>query len=185
MYGGNAEDRTQTRSATNCCTSHYTTHPICMATEWGVDPHPTHAGPIVFKTSLRAAAVTLPYFGQGGGIRTHSAKGNGFTARPDSPTSAPPDMYGIPSKIRTLTKRVGAAYATVTPRVYMARGERFELSRRVSPPYRVSSATSSTSLSNPASLKYFRENNALNLIIDVDLRLTSTTIFTLILSTRR
>lgn len=60
--GGNAEDRTQTRSATNCCTSHYTTHPICMATEWGVDPHPTHAGPIVFKTSLRAAAVTLPYW---------------------------------------------------------------------------------------------------------------------------
>ena len=66
-------------------------------------------------------------YGQGGGIRTHSARGNGFTARPDSPTSAPPDMYGIPSKIRTLTKRVGAAYATVTPRVYLAEEGRFEL----------------------------------------------------------
>ena len=54
-------------------------------------------------------------YGQGGGIRTHSARGNGFTARPDSPTSAPPDMYGRPLRIRTLTKRVGAAYATVTP----------------------------------------------------------------------
>ena len=27
---------------------------------------------------------------RGGGIRTHSARGNGFTDRPDSPTSAPP-----------------------------------------------------------------------------------------------
>ena len=89
----------------------------------------------------------LSIFGQGGGIRTHSARGNGFTARPDSPTSAPPDMYcwsagtdqlpyliciylrrftslrlGRPLRIRTLTKRVGAAYATVTPTTYIFGG---------------------------------------------------------------
>ena len=47
--GGNAEDRTQTRSATNCCTSHYTTHPI-LAPCTGFEPAKTFV-PTVFKTA--------------------------------------------------------------------------------------------------------------------------------------
>ena len=46
------------------------------------------------------------HISRGGGIRTHSARGNGFTVRPDSPTSAPPARSSL-----VLTKLVNLSWS--------------------------------------------------------------------------
>ena len=60
------------------------------------------------------------------GFEPATPSGNGFQDRVLT-TRTCCIYYGIPSKIRTLTKRVGAAYATITPRVYLAPTLRVEL----------------------------------------------------------
>lgn len=55
-------------------------------------PH-THLG-LLFPGQQAAFHSDDFLFGRGGGIRTHSAKSNGFTVRPSSPTLALPYIFG-------------------------------------------------------------------------------------------
>ena len=62
-----------------------------MAEGLGFEPRRRSHDLPVFKTGPFNHLGNPPYyFGRGGGIRTHSAVGNGFTVRPSSPTLAPP-----------------------------------------------------------------------------------------------
>lgn len=73
---------------------------------------------------------SIPPYGKGGGSRTHSAhKRNGFTDRPDSPTSALPYMYVV--KVTPLQASPHAftlCHITTTTQLHMQSCSPFSLS---------------------------------------------------------
>lgn len=83
-------------------------------------------------TTLRAIITPRQVYVWSGMRESHplGTEASGFTDPRAYFNALIPDiMYGTPPKIRTLTKRVGAAYATVTPEacIYLVEEGRFEL----------------------------------------------------------
>ena len=103
-------------------------HYECLGRECGIWTHGAVTLASFQDWCLKPDSANSPYYiGERGEIRTHSSRGNGFTARHDSPTSSPSHIGGI-GRIRTYSydaPNIAVYHWLTTP--YLAVLRRIEL----------------------------------------------------------